>query len=40
VAATFVEGCALRVVLEPGGFDVDAAMATLTALVRAPAAAG
>ncbi len=40
VAATFVEGCALRVVLEPAGFDVDAAMATLAALVRAPAAPG
>lgn len=40
VAATFVEGCALRVVLEPADFDVDAAMATLTALVRTPAAAG
>ncbi len=39
VAATFVEGCALRVVLDPAGFDVDAAMATLTALVRAPGAA-
>jgi AcrR family transcriptional regulator len=39
VAATFVEGCALRVVLDPAGFDVDAAMATLAALVRAPAAA-
>jgi len=38
VAATFVEGCALRVVLDPAGFDVDAAMATLAALVRAPAA--
>ena len=40
VAATFVEGCALRVVLDPAGFDVDAAMSTLAALVRAPAAAG
>jgi AcrR family transcriptional regulator len=38
VAATFVEGCALRVVLDPGGFEVDAAMATLAALVWAPAA--
>ena len=38
VAATFVEGCALRVVLDPAGFDVDAAMTTLAALVRAPAA--
>jgi hypothetical protein len=38
VAATFVEGCALRVVLDPAGFDVDAAMATLAALVRTPAA--
>jgi hypothetical protein len=38
VAATFVEGCALRVVLDPEGFEVDAAMATLAALVRAPAA--
>lgn len=40
VAATFVEGCALRVVLDPAGFDVEAAMATLAALVRAPQASG
>lgn len=35
VAATFVEGCALRAVLDPQGFDVDQAMATLAALVHA-----
>jgi AcrR family transcriptional regulator len=40
VAATFVEGCALRVVLDPEDFDVDAAMTTLAALVRAPVEAG
>lgn len=39
VAASFVEGCALRVVLDPSGFDVDGAMSTLAALVRSPAAA-
>jgi AcrR family transcriptional regulator len=38
VAATFVEGCALRTVLDPAGFDADAAMATLAALIYAPAA--
>jgi AcrR family transcriptional regulator len=36
VAASFVEGCALRAVLDPAGFDADAAMGTLAALVRAP----
>lgn len=38
VAATFVEGCALRVVLDPAGFDAEQAMATLAALVHAPSA--
>ena len=37
VAASFVEGCALRVVLDPGAFDVDTYMATLATLVASPA---
>ena len=37
VAAGFVEGCALQVVMDPTQFDVERAMATLAALVRAPA---
>lgn len=38
VAASFVEGCALRVVLDPEAFDVDMYMATLATLVASPAA--
>ena len=38
VAANFVEGCALRVVLDPQSFDVDTYMSTLATLVAAPAA--
>jgi AcrR family transcriptional regulator len=38
VAAGFVEGCALQVVMDPAQFDVQRAMATLAALVRDPAA--
>lgn len=38
VAAGFVEGCALRVVLDPGAFDVDSYLTTLRALVANPAA--
>jgi hypothetical protein len=34
VAASFVEGCALQVVMDPTQFDVERSMATLTALVR------
>jgi TetR/AcrR family transcriptional regulator, transcriptional repressor of bet genes len=37
VAASFVEGCALRVVLDPDTFDVDTYMATLATLVASPA---
>jgi TetR/AcrR family transcriptional regulator, transcriptional repressor of bet genes len=37
VAASFVEGCALRVVLDPETFDVDTYMATLATLVASPA---
>lgn len=37
VAAGFVEGCALQVVMDPKQFDVERSMATLAALVRAPA---
>ena len=37
VAASFVEGCALRVVLDPEGFDVETYMATLATLVASPA---
>ena len=36
VAAGFVEGCALQVVMDPKQFDVRRAMATLAALVRSP----
>ncbi|MFL5560610.1 MAG: TetR/AcrR family transcriptional regulator [Gemmatimonadaceae bacterium] len=39
VAAGFVEGCALQVVMDPEQFDVERAMTTLAALVRAPASA-
>jgi hypothetical protein len=38
VAASFVEGCALRVVLDPRAFDVDTYMATLATLVAPPSA--
>jgi TetR/AcrR family transcriptional repressor of bet genes len=37
VAANFVEGCALRVVLDPESFDVDTYMTTLATLVATPA---
>ena len=37
VAAGFVEGCALQVVMDPTQFDVERSMTTLAALVRAPA---
>lgn len=37
VAASFVEGCALRVVLDPETFDVETYMATLATLVASPA---
>lgn len=37
VAAAFIEGCALQVVMDPEQFDVERAMATLAALVRTPA---
>jgi TetR/AcrR family transcriptional regulator, transcriptional repressor of bet genes len=36
VAAGFVEGCAVQVVMDPAAFDVERSMATLTALVRSP----
>jgi TetR/AcrR family transcriptional repressor of bet genes len=36
VAAAFVEGCALQVVMDPEQFDVQRAMMTLAALVRVP----
>ncbi len=39
VAASFVEGCALQVVMDPAAFDVERSMSTLAALVRAPASA-
>ena len=39
VAASFVEGCALQVVMDPTAFDTERSMATLAALVHAPAAA-
>lgn len=39
VAASFVEGCALQVVMDPAAFDVERSMATLAALVRSPASA-
>lgn len=38
VAASFVEGCALQVVMDPTQFDVERSMTTLAALVRQPAA--
>ncbi|NUQ19693.1 MAG: TetR family transcriptional regulator C-terminal domain-containing protein, partial [Gemmatimonadaceae bacterium] len=38
VAASFVEGCALQIVMDPAQFDVERSMATLASLVRAPAA--
>jgi TetR/AcrR family transcriptional regulator, transcriptional repressor of bet genes len=37
VAAGFVEGCALQVVMDPAQFDIERSMSTLAALVRAPA---
>lgn len=37
VAASFVEGCALQVVMDPSAFDVERSMGTLAALVRHPA---
>ncbi|HEX2778931.1 MAG TPA: TetR family transcriptional regulator C-terminal domain-containing protein [Gemmatimonadaceae bacterium] len=37
VAASFVEGCALQIVMDPAQFDAERSMATLSALVRAPA---
>jgi len=39
VAASFVEGCALQVVMDPARFDVERSMSTLEALVRRPASA-
>ena len=39
VAAGFVEGCALQVVMYAAEFDVERSMTTLAALVRAPASA-
>ena len=36
VAASFVEGCALQIVMAPEEFDVERSMATLAALVRHP----
>ena len=36
VAAGFVEGCALQVVMDPAQFDIERSMATLAALVRTP----
>ena len=38
VVASFVEGCALQLVLDATKFDVDRSMTTLAALVRHPAA--
>jgi AcrR family transcriptional regulator len=38
VAASFVEGCALQIVMDPDEFDVERSMATLAALVRHPSA--
>ena len=38
VAASFVEGCALQVVMDPAHFDAERSMSTLGALVRQPAA--
>lgn len=39
VAAGFIEGCALQVVMDPEGFDVDAYMRTVQTLVTDPRAA-
>lgn len=39
VVASFVEGCAMQVVLDPERFDVERSMTTLAALVRHPVAA-
>jgi TetR/AcrR family transcriptional regulator, transcriptional repressor of bet genes len=39
VAASFVEGCALQIVMDPTQFDVERSMATLSALVYQPATA-
>ncbi len=39
VVASFVEGCAMQIVLEPDRFDVERSMTTLAALVRHPSAA-
>jgi len=36
VAAGFVEGCAMQVVMDPSQFDIERSMVTLTALVRTP----
>ncbi|MDB4907413.1 MAG: TetR family transcriptional regulator [Gemmatimonadetes bacterium] len=36
VVASFVEGCALQVVMHPAQFDIERSMATLAALVRQP----
>ena len=36
VASSFVEGCALQVVMDPARFDVERSMATLAVLLRAP----
>jgi len=36
VVASFVEGCALQLVLDPSRFDVERSMTTLAALVRHP----
>jgi AcrR family transcriptional regulator len=38
VAASFVEGCALQIVMDPDQFDAERSMVTLAALVRHPAA--
>lgn len=38
VVASFVEGCALQLVLDPTRFDVERSMTTLAALVRHPVA--
>ena len=39
VASSFVEGCALQIVMDPERFDAERSMTTLAALVRSPAAA-
>jgi hypothetical protein len=36
VVASFVEGCALQLVLDPTKFDVERSMTTLVSLVRHP----